>query len=240
MAFQVTLVQASTQEVAISRSENNLIISDYSDYISNAEDGHDYLHFDAYYKVIVTKQDDTTYTFSSLGTDDEDILPPSDYTSSPINTTYVYDNDGVYSVKIIAVPSHQALTEPAQWDINDCCYKSGKLYKCIAAATDEEVTDTAHWTEITEDQLTSKYYTLEYVIVACSLEDCYINALLSANCGVGSTVCSDVSLCDNKYFRKAVQLFLIKQSLQTYSDLQDWDRAKEVLNTANQICCECN
>jgi hypothetical protein len=240
MAFQVSLVKASTQEVAVDKSEDTLIISDYSDYISNAEDGHSYTHFDAYYKIIITKQDNTIFTFSSLGTDDEDILPPSSYTSSPIPTTYTFNEDGVYSIKIVAVPSWQSLTTPAKWDINDCVYQSGKLYKAIAESTNEVVTDTAHWVEITEDELSSKYYTLEYVTVACSLDQCYIQALLDANCGSASMTCVDSTFCDNKYFLKAVRLFLIKQSLQTYMDLQDWDRTKEVLNTANNICCECN
>lgn len=240
MAFQVTLVRASTEEIAVDLSGNTLVISDYSDYISNAEDGHLYTNFNAYYKIIVTKQDNTLYTFSSLGTDDEDILPPSDYTSSPIQTTYTYDEDGIYSIKVIAVPSWNSLTTPAKWDVNDCVYQSGKLYKCIAESTNEQVTDTAHWTEITEAELSSKYYTVEYVTVACALEDCYIQALLDANCGTGSMICADSTFCDNKYFLKAVRLFLIKQSLQTYMDLQDWDRTKEVLNTANKICCDCN
>lgn len=240
MAFQVTLVRAATQEVAIDRNENTLVISDCSDYIANNEDGHSYIQFDAYYKVIVTKQDNTTYTFSALGTGDEDILPPSEYTTNPIPTTYTYTEDGVYSIKVIAVPSWQSLTAPEQWDVNDCVYHSGKLYKAIAVSNTEAVSDTDHWQEITEAELSSKYYTLEYVLVACDLEDCYLQALLDANCGVASVVCSDSSLCDNKYFRKAVQLFLIKESLQTYADLQDWDRAKTALNTARQICCNCN
>jgi len=240
MSFQVSLVNSGTQTINIVRNKLILEINDESNYFSNIEDGHDSAHFNAYYQIIVTDKDDNTYTFSALAGGDELISAPSTYTVSPIQTDYTYASDGVYAVNIIAVPSWQALTAPEQWDVDDCCYSGGILYKCILVANDEVVTNTTYWEVITVDDLSSKYSTLEYVVVACDLQTCYQQALLDANCGTTSMICKDSTFCDNPAFLKAVQLFLILESLQTYADLQDWDKANEALNLGNSICCDCN
>jgi len=240
MSFQVSLINSGTETVDIVRNGIVLEINDESNYFSNTEAGHDSAHFNAYYKIIVTDNNDDTYTFSALADGDEVINPPSSSTIAPIETEYTYEGDGVFSIKIIAVPSWQSLTAPNQWDVGDCCYSGGVLYKCILAANSEAVTNITYWEVTTEASLSSKYYTLEYVIIACDLQTCYQQALLDANCGTTSMICKDSTFCDNKYFLKAVQLFLVIESLQTYADLQDWDRANEAINLGDSICCECN
>jgi hypothetical protein len=168
--FQISLVNPVTEEVAITYNCDTEIMTivDKSNYDITTELGHARADFSNYRKVVVLLPDYSTYIFSSLGDGDETIGTPS---GGDDTINYDMEQYGVHRITLISIPTYDAAV--AYQASDDIVYYSGKIYKCIQNGTNKQPdTETAYWTEITDEDVTSKYLTLEFVYPPCTARTC--------------------------------------------------------------------
>jgi len=114
--FAVSLRDGSGN-VSLSALDNTLTINDYSNYIASTEEGHLKADFEDFKKIIVTDPEGSQYTYSTLVGGDESILTPDNYSTTPIQTSYTYTDDGLYAVTLRSVPTWENVGSSAWEDI---------------------------------------------------------------------------------------------------------------------------
>ena len=114
--FAVSLRDGSGN-ISLTASDNTMVINDYSNYIASTEQGHLKADFEDFKKIIVTNPEGVEYTYSTLIGGDESILTPDNYSTTPIQTSYIYEEDGIYNVTLRAVPTWENEGTPVWTDI---------------------------------------------------------------------------------------------------------------------------
>lgn len=230
--FQISLLDTNNS-VALTASSGTLTIGDYSNYFTSTESGHTDTEFSNYKKITVTEPDGTTYTYSTLGDGDELINPPSTYVSSPINNTYSYTDDGLYTVKIEAVPTWGAAFTYQQYD---CTYYDGSLYQASQTTTNN-VPDvsTTYWTLITSDELSDKYRIFEWTPILDEGRECWADKIYIANLALNAK-CEVAEICIDQDFRKAIRLDNLIQGIEVVNNLRDWSQVEDLLTEFTNIC----
>jgi hypothetical protein len=230
--FSASLRDPLTGLVDITVTGTTLSIDDNSNYFINTEWGHAQADFTLYRRLDVLNPDGTTITYLST----TGAIVAAAGQALPITNTHTYlFGDSVYRVTLATVPTWQAGGGANQWDVNDCVYYSGLLYKCIVVATTELPTDTAHWTAIAYTSLTSKYLTSEYVTCDCETHECNADAVVAAVDAIACGSCG--CLCDSTEVYKAIKTGLILDSIQPLTNISAWAKIQENINLAKQLCC---
>jgi hypothetical protein len=152
---------------------------------------------------------------------DEAIDPPSDFGTTPIPDTYSYTTDGVYKVNLISVPTHSM---SATYQINDCVYYLGTLYKALGTTTATDPSVSILWEAITESELTDKYSVTESIAITDVIEICWAQAIYDATCtdeGVTVAICENEDLCKNPVWRRASRMDKILTAIPYFVNLED-------------------
>lgn len=228
----------SLGNLGIAIQSGTLSITDYSNYDTSTEAGHEQADFTLFRKISVTNPAGTEYLFSTLGDGDQLIDVPSVITP-PDSVSYTYGDDGVYTVVLYVVPTWKSLSSGTYSASDDYVYYGGKFYKCILDATTQAVTNTTYWTEVLITDLSVKYQVEEkYVITAC-LEECYAKLVVAAECSDFDTQCSGTELCANEAFITANVFKMTLEAINTYASVGYWNKVVELVNAAKAECSTC-
>lgn len=233
--FQVSILNSDNEPDVVSDGSNITSI-DHTGYDTNTEDGHEQSMFD-FKKLIFVNPDATTYTFSTEGDGDELIASPKD-SILPITTNYAYSTgDGVYYVKLMAVPTWQ-VDVVYNLTATHCVYYGGALYKALSNSIPVGTlpTNTTYWELITEENLPSKYYLCQAFAVYCDTRSCFLDSIKDAYCAIDSAYCGD-DLCKNNYAMLSMKLWLLMEEIQILTDSNDYEKITEVINLAKNLCC---
>lgn len=240
--FQASLTDPTTGVVSLQESQcENLTFTDHSNYVSSTEAGHLQADFDEYLRITVEHHDGSSYLFSALGTDtpDEVIDAPSAQSPPTNYSTSLFSDDGVYTVTLCAIPSHDGETT---YSIDDTVYDSdtGKIYRSLISSNNNSLTDTASWEVITESQVGDKYCVTERILVRCNSKCCKCDAIKKAACDIKDRSCSDEELCKNKCFQAASKLIILyEDSLRAFNE-GDYEGSGLTIDLMKKICdCGC-
>jgi len=236
--FNATLTDNNVTVSGLSYSQGTLTISDYSNYIASTESGHLLANFTDYKKIIVTDPDDTEYTFSSQTGGDELISAPSTYLSTPVAHTYSYTLDGIYKIKLIAVPTW---SNSATYQQYDCVYYNSNLYKALQTSTgNNPETATTYWELVSDEdkEISSKYYVINGIAIIDDIKQYWANLLYEANLSINS-MCDDSELCKNELMRKAIRIDNMIQILELNilnSAITDFEKAEDIIDRLDLLC----
>ena len=231
--FATSLVDSTTNavDISISCSDGVITINDNSNYDDVApEGGHARSFFTDYKKITVTLPDSTTYVFSTLVDGDALIDPPSVGVGADV-TSYTRDGDGVYMVKLVAVPTWD-VGETYQLD-DDYVYYGGLFYKALTMGSGSQPdTNPTDWEEVTEASIGGKYSTTEGFYPMCDLNDCLASFTHSALCLY--------DMCPNDDLRReeriAVRLIIRKYAIMDAMSNRDYVKAANIYNEVTSLC----
>jgi|SRR3972149_129507 len=206
---------------------------DYSNYTTNIESGHAAADFSEYRKIIVGHHSGSEYVFSSLLDGDEDID-----SGDSGNNTFVYpvqEGDGVYTVTLYSVPTWNiASTYQASTDF---VYFDGNFYKSLTTNIGSQPdTNPTDWVEVELEDLTTKYYDVNYFLLLCDSESCRCSLMEKAACEIERDFCNDSDLCKNKCLLNTIKMFILLKSAQTSFDNMDFDKAALDIDLMKKIC----
>lgn len=214
-------------------------ITDFTDYDTNGESGHNRSDFDQYYKITITRQDMLEHTFSALQHEidagAEEIQPPA--TGGPQYTYTIKNGDGVYEPCIIAVPTWRASANYNAQD--DIVYYPGdkKLYLALQDNNNSVPSDSnTDWEEVQESDLPEKYVHCVREIFLCELNDCINKYVEDTFCNIEDNICNDEELLSDKKFLNSLKLYSIRLGLLTVGERRDFEKSKRLIELSKQIC----
>lgn len=201
----------------------DIVVYDYSNYITNDEDGNSSWQFSDYVRYIITRPDGSKYEINSLGTGDETCQTPNLSITNPItiSSSIMADPDGWYNIRLIVLPNW---TTSVSYTIKNYVYKSDtkKIYKCIVAHTSNIFDDDlagGKWEEITSDENISTKYNVSV--------DVATNYMVDEKSRVFSIEMADVInnegintelITDNPLFVKTWKSYIVKDALSAIND----------------------
>ena len=239
--FSTTLTNDTITITGLSYSKGTLTISDYSNYIASTESGHLQANFTDYKKVVIILPDETEYIFSTQAGGDETIVAPSTYSSTPISHTYSYTDDGLYKIKLIAIPTW---SNSATYQQYDCVYYNSNLYKAIQTTIgNNPETSTLYWSLITDEdsEISEKYYYITGKAILDNVNEYLADLIYLANSTV-DIKCSNSTfdnICKNATWRQAVKIDNLVQTLDNSilnANITDFEKAEDIITELNGLC----
>lgn len=230
--FQASLLDINSLLQVVLDTNDLMTINDTSNYTTSTEDGAEAADFSYFRKVIVTDPNGIAYTFSSLGTGDQ-LIGAGDSGSNQMSYTLSNAVDGVYTITLITVPSWNAASTYTNTSyVVDSV--TGLLYKSIlnANTNQDPATPTNYWTQVTQDEVSSRFITSGNIARTKDLEICKIEATEEMACHTDN--CKNI--CDSEAYNKAAKLFMLLSAINSKATLQKWDEVAELISTAKQIC----
>lgn len=150
------MTDGTTGLVDATSDSSNINFYDHSNYDEGVEDGHAQADFD-FKKLVLESRDGYSYTLSTEGDGEGSVGAPKDAASLPIAHNIPHDEDRVYTLTLIVVPTYDAAVaySPAS---EHCVYYQGTLYECIQAGTGQTPgAGSSYWTAVEEADLPTKY-----------------------------------------------------------------------------------
>jgi len=228
--------------ITIDCTTSLVTITDSSNYVGNDSGaGFDVTDFATYRKIIVTKSNGETYTYSSLGDGDEAMLA-----ASSLNNTVTYTIDEtseILTVALITIPDYNADgTTDGTYGVGALVYYGGVIYASLTAANPSLPTDTDDWVVVADTAEAISAYTTYYIegkiSSYCQMFSCRDSLTNDAFCASEDCgCCGTCNLCENKNFLKSVEMEVLIRAYQIASINNDWDRIQCIFNRANQLCC---
>lgn len=208
-----------------------MTINDTSNYIASTEDGAESADFNYYREVIVDDPNGIDYTFSSLGTGDQ-LIGAGNSGSNQMSYTLSNAVDGVYTITLITVPTWDAAAIYS--NTSYVFLTDGTFYKSLqnTNTNQDPTTKTAYWTQVTKDEVSSRFLTTGNIARTKDLEICKLEATEEMACHTDN--CKNI--CDSEAYNKAAKLFMLLSAINDKATLQKWDEVAELISTAKQIC----
>lgn len=241
--FQASLIDSNgDSSVTIDCTTSLVTITDSSNYATNDSGaGFATSDFATYRKIIVTKGNGTTYTYSSLGDGDEAMLP-----ASSLNNTVTYaigDSSEILTVALITIPNYNATaTTDGTYGVGALVYYGGVIYASLTTANPSLPTVTTNWVVVADTAAAlsaySTYYIEGKISSYCQMFSCRDSLTNDAFCASEDCgCCGTCDLCENKNFLKSVEMEVLIRAYQMAAINDDWDRIQCIFNRANQLCC---
>jgi hypothetical protein len=238
MDFQVSLIDVNGEAAAVYDSAlDTLSITDMSNYLQSTEPGAQSGNFNAYRRIIVTAPSSATYEFSATTGYNEYYAPPS-----ISNTPAVYDvleGDGVYMIRLMAVPTYNSGVvyeqgDTVYWVVNN----STNLFVSVNNGNTGNTPSLSptFWTQVQPQNLSTKYSTFAKVAVIEALKKCWINAVYASSQEI--SVGRAFNPCANKSMFKADMLDNILSAIKYRAGAGMWDEV-EWLISKGKIACNC-
>lgn len=246
--FQATLVNpdalpAPEDDLVLSEDGESIAITEHSNYAASNEVGHLQANFSTYRKLIVTDDNGSIYTYSSIGDGDATI------TAGSVGNLEVTDfapqaGDSVYKGRLITIPTWSSsatylLTNGVHVvrTVSDVV----KIYKLAVTSSNNEAPESnpSKWTEITDELLvSSKYNTLGYLAVVRTIEEAQVEAVNdAADKFITQQFSSPIG---NMFWLKAATLDSIVKSVANAVTAGDWTRVSWLISKgkekASQTC----
>lgn len=234
--FSVSISDTDGNETASGQAQVASVV-DYSNYDTSDEAGHLQAAFADYKKVILTSTyGGYSYTLSAQAGEDALINTPAVEVSFPITHTAPYEVDDVHNIVLIAVPT---------WDsgvaylVNSGhhVYRSGSLYQCIQDGTNQDpVTETAYWTEVTDDDLPLKYRLSHSFKIVYDITQAYVEQVQLANDVTKALYRKD--LVSDPDFQAASKLWTMLEGMDADGNLSLWGRVNDTIVKAKELINE--
>jgi hypothetical protein len=190
---------------AVDYSGTQLIISDYSNYITNTEAGHTQNNFSDYRVIDILQPDGTTYSLSSIAGADQLILAPAGE-ALPLTDNAAYTKtDGYYRVTLYTVPT---------WN----------------STGDQPDISPTYWQVVTKTGLSLKYVYVVHFVQTPAIDQAFQDAVLcaipdvSCNCNTG---CNGV---ESEAMDKAMKLLMIQEGVCVLLDNQQYNQIVNLVN----------
>ncbi len=237
-SFQVSITNTNG-DVAASGVAQVCTLVDYSNYDTSDEVGHLQAAFSDYKKITLT----STYggysyvMFTSSGSGiDAVITDPASEAAFPVTHSPPYEVDDVHNVVLIAVPTWDS---GVAYVVNDGhhVFRSDKLYICIQNGTNQDpATETAYWTEVTDDDLPSKYRLSQSFKIDYDITEAYVLQVQLANDATKALYRSD--LVEDPNFQAASKLWTMLEGMDTDAGLSQWGRVNDTITKAKELIDE--
>lgn len=159
----------------------------------------------------------------------------------PITDTYTLpDGDGVYDVTLASVPTWSSQVE--YLNINaPYVWHGGVLYKNIADSTNNTpVSSPTYWTPLSSwTSLPDKYHYDAHIAVYCDILQCYLSSVFIAETKSECLGCNAEMFMRDPYIQKALKMKPCITAIPYLVNDNDWDRVRNIINYAKNICCGC-
>ena len=111
---------------------------------------------------------------------------------------------------------------------------TGLFYKSILNTNtyQDPATATNYWTEVTEDEVSSRFNTYGKVARTKDMELCKLEATEEMACHTDN--CKNI--CDSDAYNKAAKMFMLLSAISSKALLGEWNEVEELISTAKQIC----
>ena len=235
MPFQVSITDGDGNP-AVNGQAQIVTLVDYSNYDTAAEVGHTQAHFSDYKKIILTTvYGSYEYIASTVAGEDKLLTAPS-LSTLPITDTLIYEVDDVHNVVLITVPT---------WDNTVAyllasehhVYYNGALYQCIQNGTNKNpATETAYWTEVTDDDLPTKYRLSHTWSINYDMVVQYCTEVQLGNDETKPLFQYDI--LKNIHLQAALKLWIMLESIDIEADREAWDRVDDVITRAKTLINE--
>jgi hypothetical protein len=213
--------------------ENWSVAADTTSVYHIGEVGHLKSYFTDYRRIDITMPDNTTTA----------LLPPTialPYNSTPpITDTYTFTTgDGVYTVVLTSVPTWSA-TVAYKYITTPYVYYNGSIYKNLQDSLNNIPSSSATYWEVVSDitQLPTKYRYTGYIAVYCGIMSCYLSAMYVAETKNECLGCNSEQFMRDTYIQRAFKLKLVVDSIPILASVPDWDKVRDTINYAKNICC---
>lgn len=230
--FQASIVDINSVLQVVLDTDDLMTINDTSNYLTTAESGALVTDFYYFRKIIVTDPNGIEYIFSSLG-DGDQLIGAGDSGITQFSYTLSNAVDGVYTITLITVPSWNAASiySNTSYVVDSI---TGLFYKSIlnTNTNQDPATATNYWTEVTEDEVSSRFNTYGKVARTKDLEICKLEATEEMACHTDN--CKNI--CDSDAYNKAAKMFMLLSAISSKALLGEWNEVEELISTAKQIC----
>jgi len=231
--FQISLVDPNTGQPDITVANDILAIQDHSNYDESVpEAGHARADFKDFYKLIIGLPNGDEHRFSSLGDGDE-IIDTPDAGDPQVDYSYP-SGDGIYWVYVYSVPTYNPA---ASYDIatNPYIYYGGKLWRVLINSTGVTPVEGANYTEVTLNQLSSKYRIAQRLVIYNDGKRTWARRLYNANAVNNRVGDNWEKLLADPEFRDSVRLFISITSIPVLMAADDWAGVDKNINQLKQI-----
>lgn len=230
--FKATLYDTGgILQVTLNSTSTGLDIVDQSNYAASTESGHLQADFSTFRRILVTRPDGTTYNFSSIGDGDGATVVGA----SAATDTYTFlstDNDGLWKVKLVTVPTYNAAATYEQ--SSDYVYYNGVFYQSLVGSNTGNTPDASpsEWGVVAESALSSKYAVEEYIAVqALEICPCMTDKLDKWITEASSNVCAD-----SHYRKDVLDLIAYDRAVTDLMQRQAYTKVENVLNAMISLC----
>ena len=218
-------------------AEDWTVATDTTSVYNISEAGHLQSYFTDYRQIEITKPDNSvvTLTPSTIALPYNSTLPITD--SADITTT----GDGVYTVVLTSVPTWSA-TVAYKFITTPYVYYNGSIYKNLQDSLNNiPSTSATYWTVVTDiTTLPLKYRYTGYIAVYCGIMSCYLSKMFIAESKNECSGCNSEQFMRDSYIQAAIKLWLAVTSIPILASVPDWDKVRDTINYAKNICCCAN
>jgi hypothetical protein len=219
---------------------STLTFTDYANFDTNTEPGHARADFSDYRRVTIIRGTQADYVMSSIAGDGDEQISPASTTNDTINYAFQTNEvDNIFEVRICNYPTWNVAVA---YEIGDVTYYDGVLYQALGTTTPAATPDTtpAEWEAYEptpEEELLTKYCTVEKIVVLCiSILKCQEQLVHAAFCLIDADFCNDDVLCKNHTFMAAVKLNVLLANIEYAVNRQAWDEVERNLDLMKTIC----
>jgi len=184
------------------------------------------------------------------GVQEKVIIDQNQYTNIGNGTyfnsiTTVNSSSGVYDFTIVAIPLNPFLK--FSYDVGDCFYFNGSIYLCTVAGQFQFITNatgvytvvSSGFEVITFEEIPSKYIFKESKHILCEkVRLCYDKKFECMLCEIEKNPCA--SICDSPCMAETQELKTLITAVEQLPVIisgDDIQKARDIYNRINQICC---